>query len=222
MAYTDWTFYLSANTQAQIVLTGQSGEPDAPVGDGWLKWSFTGVGGSGNAVPQDPPYAFGLLRGAYRSLLAYGILGGAEGNNRLGLLCMQNQDDMRATNGGTAYGVFLGTDQHIRLEKLTNGLGNTSVLLAENLDDLWTYDTPVALELAWDATPQTVAILGGVVLSVRIGSALDFSNLADVPGLVNYVDTSSPYTTTVMESLAIFHQIGTPYGYCDQTQLIGP
>ena len=163
-----------------------------------------------NIVPATLPT--GVLAGRMRTIIRLDDIDDPTmQENHFGILSMMSTENMSqfgTTN--TAYGLSLSigegfTPQSVRLWKFNEGLDGGSGVL--NLTQVLLSVTPpftfvpgglVGLEFEWRAEPAFVASLGGVQLTGRVGQALDFSDLQDV---ITVTDSSSPYTSTVGESL---------------------
>lgn len=209
MALADWDFFLSSGSQAVI----ETVTPAPPVGNGWLRLAIP-INGEAAAAPK-AIYAQGVTQGKRRTLL---YIAGASPS--VGLYCMQSQRNMLQGGGGDAYALVFqiqSTVSKLFLTKITNGGVVGGTVLATAPDSLWTQGTVFAAELEWQLD---LAELGGVRLTARLGTALDFSNLAPVAALTNRVDITSPLTATVTEGF--YAQRSTGFGgdiLLDQTEL---
>ena len=210
MGLADWTFTGSATASLESV------SPAAPVGSKWLHLAVpSGVGFPlvAQAAPKDPPYPHGSTEGRLRSILRYhsNVL-----NCRFGFACMQSQANL--VSGGQAYAAVLtrGVPSHyIDLIKITAGIAS-STLIARSPLDLWSWGTTLTLEFAWKLD---LANEGGIILHVRLGTATDYSDLAEVDNLTEVVVSTAVLTTTVGESLIVRNEDGggTGHFYADQT-----
>lgn len=221
MAFTDWdqytsgTFTINHNTSSIVVGTG----------------SIEIASSSGNDVvasvvaSDSSGMTKGLIDGKFRTILHYvGSTGsGAQGNN-IGISVMHSADDI--TTSGSCYSLIWHFSDNLaiedlRLAKHTAGLTSTSITTLDQNDSFgkvsgntWTF------ELEWIASKQTE--LGGTLLTARVGTATDFSDLAVE---FQYVDLTgdSPLTTSAAEGL--FHRYGSSTTafqrtmYFDQTTL---
>ena len=169
-----------------------------------------------NLTPATSPTGF--LSGRMQTLIRLDSFddGGTPNTqeNHVGLLCLQGGENMAqfgAFGGiGQCYGCSFSigegfSTQNVRLWKFTAGLdGSTGNLNpGQVLDSVpspfpLTQSDIVAIEIVWSADPIVITDLGGVLLTVRVGQNSDFSDLQDV---INYVDTITPYTVTVAESV---------------------
>lgn len=168
-----------------------------------------------NLVPATIPVGF--LSGRIRTLIRLDSFndGGSPNlqENHAGILCLQNVENMAqfGSFGGTgqAYGASLTigegfSTESVRLWKFTDGLEGSGGFLDGTILDSVVFpfaiaegDT-IAIQLIWRADPLIISDLGGATFSVSIGQASDYSDLQEV---ITYVDTISPYTSTVAEGL---------------------
>lgn len=218
MGFADWTFYTVGSPVLAL-----STSPSAPVGTQWLHMGM-GSGAQVVAVPKDPPYPHaGVTHGFLRTLLRYDDTGL---RSQAGLLCMCNQDNLLAWQGGKGYGAVL--DNHvadgtrmIKLVRFDNGIYDLALggaILAVSLANLaWSLNTLHAMELSWRLEPSPP---DRIVLTVRLGSASDFSDLAPVEQLADI-----PITGTVFTHAATVGVYAAPWNstnqhiYLDQTSL---
>ena len=203
MAFSDWDFFITHSDFIVGVGTGilefpslAAGgfTPPTPIDTGLLRTDGQGINQpSFHAVPKFPSFLAtdrGILKGKIRTIVYNHPTVGIKS---FGLCCMQNVLDMINASGNCYVLVFddLGDNQDIQLGKVTgNDLKTFSTLIA-SAPDVWLEDTAIAVELEWDATSGTE-----VQLCARLGTALDFSNLAL---LLTFTDTTFPHLTTVAE-----------------------
>lgn len=220
MAFGDWTFYNQGTTVLNLIDT-----PTPPAGTRWLHFDSKNpdVGTATMiAVPRNPPYPYqGVTRGYLRTLLRYGTSGY---RSRLGLSCMCSSENMNhGVNGRASYSVMLenGSSSGPRTMQLcqwSQGMAiGAGVTLALAPNNLWSFNTTFALELSWYLDLPT---LNGIVLSVRMGVAPDYSDLAPVPNLYEVLSTSNVLTNAAAVNVFV-DSAGTPnlHVYFDQTSL---
>jgi len=127
---------------------------------------------------------------------------------RLGLCCLCSQQNMLGGAGGLGYGVALDNTGTASVVRFTDGvtssvvLGSTSVQIPVLPSG---HVNPAAgnyaqLVLTWDASPATLAQLGGPLFHVELG-VLDIAPLAPVPALDVVVDRGASVPVTVGQAL---------------------
>lgn len=218
MAFSDWdtftsgTFTIVHDTGTKVVGIGSIGFE-----------SSTGNGVVGSAVVSDSSgLTKGALDGKIRAVMHYiGATGSGTATNFAGLSCMHSAADI--TSVGSCYSLiwFFRDDdvvEDLRLVKHTNGIDSTSFTTLDSTSftkssgDTWTF------ELEWISSLS--ATIGGTLLRGRIGTATDFSDLADT---FEYVDTDSALTTSAAEGMFHRYQSSTTSFardlYFDQTTL---
>jgi hypothetical protein len=186
-----------------------------------------------NLVPST--YPTGFENGKIRTLIRFDDMDDISSQeNHAGMLAMQNVENLSefgTTN--TAYGLSVSvgegfSPQSFRLWKFVEGLdgGSGSLNTGQALDSValpftLTTNSVVCMEFEWQASGQIVSELGGVLLIGRLGQSTTFDDLTT---LITVVDTTSPFTTTVAESIfAGFKNqaaSGTNRVTFDQTSLI--
>jgi hypothetical protein len=192
MPLADWTFYRVGSVPTSLVTS-----PTPPGGAKWLRTQTNG--GHLVGVPKSSYPHTNITRGRLRTLLQ---LMDTSLRSQAGLLCMCSQEDMRASQGGSAYGVALdynginGT-RTIRLVKFTDGITDLvsgGQTIAQSLSPAFGNGVTLSLELSW---VLDLPNLSGILLNVRTGLAVDFSDLAPVPNLTDVLVTSNVLTTAV-------------------------
>lgn len=122
-----------------------------------------------------------------------------------GIFCMSESENVTAITNDL-YAVAVNPNNvsgNVQLKKLNNGIldfDSESVLGSSQID--FTVGNTIALELEWLADVDQI---GGVLLRVRTGTELDYSDLSEV---ITYVDVSSPYTSTFAEGIMCHFQSG--------------
>ena len=167
---------------------------------------FQSISLSPNTLPT------GFTSGRMRTLIRLDDIDGVSGQeNHFGILTMQSAADMAqfgTSNQSYAASISIGeggTPQSIRLWKLNEGLDGSSgnLNVAQVLDSVAPPFTisqgqVVGLEFQWRTDSIVTSQLGGAELIVRVGQQINFSDLQQVIG---FIDTLSPYTSTVGESI---------------------
>ena len=163
-----------------------------------------------NMVPATLPT--GVVAGRMRTLIRIDDLDDPSmQENHFGILSMmdvENFSEFGTTNRAYGLSVSLGegfTPQSIRLWKFTSGLdgGSGSLNLAQVITSVappFTFVTGsiVALEFEWRTEQAVIDQMGGALLIGRVAEGTNFNSLQTV---ITEVDTSSPFTTTVSESI---------------------
>jgi hypothetical protein len=219
MGLSDWTFYNTGTTALNL-----ANLPQAPVGVRWLHFDSKNpdVGTATMiAVPKNPPYPYkGVTRGYLRTLIRFDTV---PYPSAAGLTCMCGMDNMQPGGAGrTGYSAMLeyagGGNRRIQLATWLfgiNGSGGETIAIADNA---WEFGVTYALELNWYLD---LPVLNGIVLTVKLGTAPDYSNLVPVPTL-NEVLLTGPSVHTTAEAVNIFVDAkGAPnlHVYFDQTSL---
>jgi hypothetical protein len=216
MALSDWTVFkdggVSISNPLGIVFTDLI-NPIVGAGSVILTHDPTTEFQSINLIPSTLPKGFPA--GRIQTLIRFDDIDGTSAQeNHAGLLCMQNNNNMAKFSvfGGTgkAYGLSVsvgegGSPQSVNLWKFTGGIDGSSgslpggqLLSSVALPFVFAIGEVIALELLWRAEPEIITQVGGVLLKGRIGQTLDFSDLQEV---INFVDSTSPYTSTVAEGI---------------------
>lgn len=125
-----------------------------------------------------------------------------------------NQSQANLTSSGTGY-LFrwlisnIGTTHKLQIVRCTAGIP-TVTMVFESPNFTWAVDTTMALECSWVVDLVT---LGGIRFNVKRGTALDFSDLADVQGLTNVLATTNLQTTSVGEGPAFWGGSTTQFNF---------
>jgi len=188
---TAFTFY---KEDASMAVTLELSSPI--LNSGSLKINRNGTAGRWvNGVRVNAP--LGFTSGRARFLL--GAKTALQTNDAIGFVFQQSQADL-TLGAGSAYGFFTqvlssgaGTWRPF-LRKFTAGLG-TGTTLATGTDYTAAVGTMRAVEVQWILD---VANLGGIQLTVKMGSLSTFADLA-VDAALNIIVTSSILTTSVGE-----------------------
>jgi len=163
-----------------------------------------------NLVPSTLPT--GVVAGRMRTIIRIDDLDDPSmQENHFGILSMMNTENMSEFGtSNRAYGlsVSLGegfTPQSIRLWKFTSGLdgGSGSINLSQVIVSVASPFTLITgsiitLEFEWRTEPEVISQMGGALLIGRVGQTTNFNDLQTV---ITQIDTSSPYITTVSESI---------------------
>jgi len=219
MAKSDWTFYLTGTVVHNLVTI-----PAPPVGLKWLHFALTAASGPIVAVPKQPPYPHAdITRGLWRTLWRHDD---ASLRSQSGLLAVCSQDNMLPGQGGASYAVVFNNNtinatRTLSLVKFTNGIGDLigggASMLATASNLVWNLATTYALEWSWYLD---MASLGGMVLSVQFGTAVDFSDLAPVAGLTDILVSTAVLTNAVSVGLYMANwNSNNCHLYVDQTSL---
>lgn len=220
MAVTDWDIYKS-NAGATVnldILTPMEGAASVvlnvatPLGEP-SREHIVLVPSDAGGLPH------GKLAGRLRSIIRVEDFTGANGNRSYGFTFMMNQDDVSGVTG-ECYMARLHLTQNppsrdLSILKCTQGFNvvavndtapGTSVIattVPAFLTSLLPGDT-IPFEIEWIADSVQ---LNGVQMKVRHGliGDLDFINLDASSPVITYLDTSSPFLTTVAEGIAIRH-----------------
>ena len=167
---------------------------------------------SGKRLNLQPKPSFGgastcgKIRTIVRTNAALGV-------RAAGLYCMSGQPDLTSTgNCYLAYFHTLGFQFNFVIAKaIATGVNQiVSVALATSALTLWADDVPFTLEFEWNATGSST------VLDLRLGSALDFSDLSS---LLSFVDNSSPFFSTFGEGLFLNDSSGIMKVQFDNTTI---
>ena len=220
MAFGDWTQYVNQgwvfaiNVTTPLVGIGSGRFTPAPFGAGTDMSNIVVTNLSGRTK--------GVTQGKIRSLFRYTNPPTAGTLNGFGFTFMMSAENV-STSTGNFYGAgydFNTGRLHIRKATLSSlssigsgtGLAQSEIVTPGN-------GVVMSLEVEWIA--DTVE-LGGTAIFVRTGSLNDFSDLTTV---ISYLDTATPYTTTVAESIYIItgNGIGAAWSLdFDQTTLFIP
>jgi len=111
---------------------------------------------------------------------------------------MCNQDNMQPYGpGGAGYGLVLDHTSDVRTVKLVRyyagvfDLIGGGPILAASPSGIWPTGVTFAFEASWYLD---LATLAGIVIGARLGTAMDFSDLAPVPNLTDLLLTDNVYT----------------------------
>jgi hypothetical protein len=214
MALSDWTIYSDGGTvgggNPQGIVFTDIITPIDGAGSLVLTHAPSNEFQSINLTPSTLPT--GVVAGRLRTLIRIDDLDDPSmQENHFGILSMQNVENLSefgTTNRAYGLSVSLGegfTPQSIRLWKFTSGLdGGTGALnlsqVIVSVSSPFTLMTGsiIALEFEWRTEPEVISQMGGALLIGRVGQASNFSDLQTV---ITEVDTVSPFTTTVAESI---------------------
>jgi len=223
MALSDWDVF---KTDTDVIVSSVFDGVDLilPTGDilaisslddGGSVFVGNGTNANGESANLQPKTSFGgaLTFGKIRSLV-FTFVG--SGVREWGFYCMSSQADL--TSSGSCYLLYATTAfnnfNFIIAKSTSSGIvapfSNASPL-ASSPTSLFSDGTAFALELEWDASSGTQT-----VLTMRHGTALDFSNLSDV-GTV--IDTSSPLLTSSGEGLFVSDVSGVSRALFDNTRI---
>ncbi|RPJ52448.1 MAG: hypothetical protein EHM21_00145 [Chloroflexi bacterium] len=172
----------------------------APIlGTGSLKMHVNGgTLGRVNGVRSAGPTGFTSGRARFLARL-----NGFEGNTSLGFVFQQSQLNMAEFTGqGYWFRWFVGSNQTnhtLRIDRLTQGMAQSTVPIAVSPAFTWLPDTVMALECEWVLDlPQ----LGGILFTARRGTQSDFSDLQAVTGMDHVLSTQNILQTSVAEGPA--------------------
>ena len=148
----------------------------------------------------------GLTRGIVRTLLR---VDSSVALNYYGIYCMAASINTHNTGGLYALQVEIGTSSNVQIRKASSsgalGVGGAGSQLGSSVSAQFnTNGDIVALELFWDADNQIE--FGGTKLTAKLGTATDYSDLSTV---IDVVDTTSPFTSSVAEGIFSQHQSGS-------------
>lgn len=175
MAFTDWTFLTSGSATASL------DSINTIAGTSSLKTTVAGTASTPTIAGFITPglgTPHGFTRGAIRTLLKPVALGLPTSR----IVGVFSQISARLINANAYIAGITGTTVGLFKGAINGALSPlaTSAYVAVN-------GTTLALELEWLALPEEMS---ATALTVRLGTALDFSNLAPI---ITYVDDSSPY-----------------------------
>lgn len=207
MSFPDWTFYTS-NPLIEVLNTGEG----LVEGVGSLHVDFRPLNnvGSAHGSVTDLPNPRGYIHGSVRTLVHIDELGDGTDTDRwfVGCLAMQSQLDVTGGGAGYAAGILLGAVHHyivgIYRTGLVPGYASFTTLQTGPATITGTQFTR-ALELTWNATGY------GVALTLKRGTALDFSDLT-TEAVVLHVST--PLLTTVSQGIFAHNFEGTGQKKC--------
>lgn len=215
MPLNDWTVYKDGGTAG-------GGNPKGIV----YTDIITAIAGSGSLVMTHTPsnefqsinlvpatLPTGVRAGRMRTIIRIDDLDDSSmQENHFGILSMMNVENMSEFDtSNTAYGLSASigegfSPQSVRLWKFNEGLDGGSSGSLNTMQILDSVSPPftfvsggiITLEFEWRTESEVLSQLGGALLIGRVGEETDFSDLEEV---INYVDASSPYTSTVSESI---------------------
>jgi hypothetical protein len=215
MPIVDWTAYTDGGTSfsnPQGIISTDTDTPIVGTGSVVMTAGASDDPQSMNVVPGTFPtgyrsgYVQTLLRFTQDPLTpatAYTTIGG--------IICMQDRENISqfgafgGAGRGYAAGIILQNTvpSRVALYKFTaGGMGNYSLLgtqeLTSHVDSGVNFGVVLGLRFTWYADTENLVATGGVYLKVELGQQEDFSDLSTV---ITYIDSSSPYVTTVAESL---------------------
>lgn len=214
MPLSDWTIYKDGGTAGggnpQGIVFTDIVTPIDGVGSLTMTHLPSNEFQSINMVPAT--YPTGVVAGRMRTLIRIDDLDDPSmQENHFGILAMQNTQNMSqfgTSRRAYAFSVSLGegfSPQSIRLWKLINGLDGGSgsldinqILSSVEIPFVLTTGSIISLEFEWRTEPEVISQVGGALLIGRVGQAINFSDLEEV---INIADTSSPFTSTVSESI---------------------
>ena len=152
--------------------------------------------GSGALYLVDPPFTRGFPLGILRTLIRCDT----SQQTHAGFFCMASQD-VGIADAGSVYTIGIDSSRRIGVWKITSG-GLVSGTRTEILltDDVLTPGTRYGLEIEWHADVEN---FGGVEFIVKLGTALDFSDLALI---ATETDTTSPLLVSAAEGLYLTTQ----------------
>ncbi len=218
MALTDWTKYMNQgwnliiNVSTPIVSSGTGRFTPAPLGSGL---SFANI-----VVTNLSGRTKGVIRGKMRSLFRYSSTSGSA-QGRFGFTFLQSNENLGSSTGNHYMCGYDHPTGRIILTRTTNGnlfAGVNTPALIQSTIVTPGINTVFALEVEWVVD---VTELGGVAIFARFGYMTDFSDLTQQ---FVYLDTSSPFITSVAESVFIHtSDTGGPWNLdFDQTSLFIP
>jgi hypothetical protein len=192
MALLDWNIYKTPSGLSAII------DPGSPVlGSGSLLLKNTGFGGSLNVTSlvalSDSLYTPGLLKGRMRQVVNIT----SANRTRAGFSFMHSHADISPSTGRAWYEAialadFSGSQRRWGISRYTNGFFSGTTLFSSGTP-VWSFSTTFTMEVEWN---YDLADLGGLRITLRVGTATDFSDLAVV---YNTIDTSGLITTSLGE-----------------------
>jgi hypothetical protein len=200
MSLSDWEVYKSSGSLGVAIDTATP-----LVGSGSLQMVLSLSTGRCN-LRLSSAHSRGFLKGKVRTLLQPNSAGTTL---KMGLYCMASQADI--TTDGSFYRLMW-YNGAVRLDKPTSGIDHSPTELTSSAYSLSAGQT-IALELEW---AYDLAEWGGTRLVGRVGSATDFSDLAEV---IAYTDTSTPLSTSVGEGLFSYTTSGAKTVLGDETTI---
>ena len=192
MPLADWDFFQSVGANQGLNLVGPIVGTSSltATGTSFIEWH----------AQRNNTFSRGFDKGKVRTLMRTNSIGFSVSSFLPGIFCLSDVEDI--TPGGTSFYCVIAKPQNVannvKLKKINDGIGDidSTTSLIEGTKD-FSVGTTIALELEWIADLVT---LGGTLLTVRVGDALDYSDLAP---LMSIVDTTSPYTTGFAEGLVL-------------------
>ena len=190
MALADWTLY-----QSQPGLTAEITTTTPILDAGSLRLVNIGEASSVNLQNfTSLLYTPGLLEGRMRQILRID----SAGKTRAGFAFMQSAADISTTDDKDYYQVVAHADataatRTIRIDRIDGGSVNTTNLF-ETSSPAWTVGSVFTIEVDWQAS---VTEIGGTRITVRTGTATDFSDLSEIADLTD--PSPDAHTTTLGE-----------------------
>ena len=181
--------FSATSTQENATAAVPAGIPIIGTGTAHLRVG----GGAMNVIPTFPGALAterGLVAGKIRTLMKWRDFGGV---SYFGLMALQSALDM-TTGTHNAYVLACSTlffQNRIHIGQMDNSVLGSWSSLASSPINAFMDGVSLAIEFEWDASSGT-----SVLLTVRTGSALDFSNLADI---LSFTDVVNPHVTSVAE-----------------------
>ncbi len=191
MSLADWDAYI---TNVGLGLSINVLTPLVSTGSGRIGGT---LGGGTNTAIVNPTVASGrtagVTQGKFRTLFRYDDFTSA---GKIGISFLQSNKDV-GTGASDFYSAYLlQTDGKLYLRKttadiITAGTTLSSVYFSPGINTIF------SLEVEWIVDE---AELGGTAMFVRTGFETDYSDLTT---MITYLDTTSPFTTSVSESLFV-------------------
>jgi hypothetical protein len=206
MAFSDWDFFENGGATESLQTTGalvdsSSLEVILTSSDRWQ-------------AQLDSGQSRGFTVGKIRTLMKVTAVSSAP-NTFVGLFCMTESEDVTAISQDL-YMVAANPNNiaaNLKLKKLNNGITDFSGESTKGSTQVdFTTGNLISLEMEWQLD---VAEIGGIFITIRTGTATDFSDLSDV---ITYIDPS-PYTSTFAEGLAIQTVTSTATVLFDETTI---
>jgi len=194
MPIADWEVYKANASQTFVV------ETSSPIhGSGSFKFNRGGTAGQYENIRRlNTPRGFtsGRLRWLFK------MPGTLLLNTYAGVAFQQGQADLTAT--GTAYYACIqisnsSSSHRLQIRQMTAGLPTTTQLFQSTSAFTATTGTVLSLEVQW---VLDIASLGGIRFNMKRGTATDYSDLVDEPGIINQVSTTTVLQTSVGEGPA--------------------
>jgi hypothetical protein len=202
MSLNDWTSYKDGGESSESILGLVYTDIMTPLfGTGSIRLTHSPTDEFQviNLVPATAPTGF--RAGRMRSIIRLDDFDDS-GNptltheNYAGFLMMQSTENMSlmGTWGGTgeSYKFTAGVDGS------SGSLPAAQRLAQVNVPFSLVQGSAYGFEVLWRTEQEILDDLGGAYFSIRIGEALDFSDLIEV---LTYIDASAPYTVSVAESI---------------------